>query len=76
MQNKWMTRAEFENDKTNGIHFECWIAYELLNTKAVNRSYYFSGNYYDGRKSSNMYRKDNIKAVMPIEKPEYPKEVG
>jgi hypothetical protein len=71
-----MTREEFAKDKPNRIHFECWIAYELLDTRSVRRAYYFSGNYYDEKKSSNMYRKEGIKAVMPIKKPEYPKEVG
>lgn len=66
--NGWMTREEFEKLGTYGY---CWIAYETYVLKEqVCVSYYNEDNIFE-----IPYNIETIKAVMPIEKPEYPKEV-
>jgi hypothetical protein len=65
MENKWMTREEFE--KLNIDH--CWIACDI--EKKVLEVYFYNGRYYTVN-DSDFIHTDHIKAVMPIEKPEYP----
>ena len=71
MQNKWMTREEFERLNTGNTY--CWIA---LDSDYVTSAYLYDGDYYESPNSNSRYSTNEIKAVMPIEKPEYPQEVG
>ena len=69
MQNKWMTREEFERQA--GDYSHCWVACDNGQLRLIDyqKGFYFYGRY-------ELRHDLKIKAVMPIEKPEYPKEVG
>ncbi len=71
MENKWLTREEFEFERGN--YSWCWVALEDGN---VYTATYYNDHYYQGLDSAQYYIKDYIKAVMPIEKPKYPTIVG
>jgi hypothetical protein len=67
MENKWMTIEEFERLKTGNTY--CWI---VLDSDYITLAYRYDGDYYESANSSSRYSADEIKAVMPIEKPDYP----
>ena len=64
-----MTKEDFDSK----FYSHCWVARADGN---IYCSFYYDGEFYDSHYCNERYEHDEIKAVMPIVKPEFPKEVG
>lgn len=69
MQNKWMTREEFTDSGREGL---CWVICD----KDIKSAYFYEGVFWHYQTSFLKHSWNSIKAVMPIEKPEYPIVIG
>jgi hypothetical protein len=69
MQNKWMTRGEFEK---MGYVGPCWVDLSSNTYECVYLCIFDGQSYIDVEDHESFRMLSHINAVMPIEKPEYP----